>query len=147
MKVYLTKDIEKVGLSGEIVKVTDGFGRNFIIARGLGIEVTDKNEQFYQNKSRTIEHRKEVIESKTSILAEKIKNLKVTIKRKMHNDGKLYGSISPVEIVDALHEHSISLSKSQVIFKKAVKEKGLHKVTIKLTTSLQPELTLNIIAE
>lgn len=147
MKVYLTKDIEKVGLSGEIVKVTDGFGRNFIIARGLGIEVTDKNEQFYQNKSRTIEHRKEVIESKTSILAEKIKNLKVTIKRKMHDDGKLYGSISPVEIVDALHEHSISLSKSQVIFKKAVKEKGLHKVTIKLTTSLQPELSLNIIAE
>ena len=65
----------------------------------------------------------------------------------MHDDGKLYGSISPVEIVDALHEHSISLSKSQVIFKKAVKEKGLHKVTIKLTTSLQPELTLNIIAE
>ncbi len=147
MKVYLTKDIEKVGLSGEIVKVTDGFGRNFIIARGSGIEVTDKNEQFYQNKSRTVEHRKEVIESKTSILAEKIKNLKVTIKRKMHDDGKLYGSISPVEIVDALHEHSISLSKSQVIFKKAVKEKGLHKVTIKLTTSLQPELTLNIIAE
>ena len=55
MKVYLTKDIEKVGLSGEIVKVTDGFGRNFIIARGSGIEVTDKNEQFYQNKSRTVE--------------------------------------------------------------------------------------------
>lgn len=147
MKVYLTKDIEKIGLSGEIVKVADGFGRNFIIARGLGIEVTESNEQFYKNKARTVEQRKEVIESKTSILAEKIKNLRITLKRKMHDDGKLYGAVSPAHIVDALQEHSISLSKSQILFKKAVKEKGSHKVTIKLTTSLQPELTFTIIPE
>lgn len=147
MKLYLTKDIEKVGLAGEIVNVSDGFGRNFIIARNAGVEITDKNEQFYHNKARTVVHRKEVIESKTSILAEKIKNLKITIKRKMHDDGKLYGAISSSEIVDALGQQSISLSKNQVIFKKAVKEKGLHHVTIKLTASLQPELTLNIVPE
>ena len=147
MKVYLTKDIEKVGLAGEIVKVSDGFGRNFIIARNAGIEVTDKNEQFYQNKARTVENRKEVVQSKTSMLAEKIKDLKVTIKRKMHDDGKLYGAISPLEVIDALSGQSISVSKNQVIFKKAIKEKGMHKAIIKLTASLQPELTINIIPE
>lgn len=147
MKVYLTKDIEKVGLSGEIVKVSDGYGRNFIIARNAGIEITDKNEQFYLNKAKTIVHRKEVIESKTSILAEKIKDLKITIKRKLHDDGKLYGSISPAEIVTALGAHNISLSKNQIILKKAIKEKGSHKIVIKLTANLQPELTLNIISE
>ena len=147
MKVYLTKDIAKVGLSGEIVQVSDGFGRNFIIAQNAGVEITDKNAQFYQNKARTVVQRKEVIESKTSILAEKIKNLKVTIKRKMHDDGKLYGSVSPIEIVDALQEQSISLSKSQVVFKKSIKEKGVHKVTIQLTKGLQPELTVNVISE
>lgn len=147
MKVYLTKDIEKVGLAGEIVKVSDGFGRNFIVARNAGIEITSKNEQFYQNKARVVVHRKEVIESKTSLLAEKIKNIKLTIKRKMHDDGKLYGSLSSTEIVDSLNAHHISLSKNQVIFKKAIKDKGVHTVTIKLTASLQPELTVNVISE
>lgn len=147
MKVYLTKDIEKVGLAGEIVKVSDGFGRNFIIARNAGIEITNKNEQFYQNKARVVVHRKEVIESKTSLLAEKIKNIKLTIKRKMHDDGKLYGSLSSTEIVNSLNAYHISLSKNQVIFKKAIKDKGVHTVTIKLTASLQPELTVNVISE
>jgi large subunit ribosomal protein L9 len=147
MKVYLKKDMEKVGLTGEIINVADGFGRNFIIARGYGIEVTEGNEQFYKNKARTVENRKDVIETQTSIIADKIKHLKITLKRKMHANGKLYGALSPSEIVDALHVHSISIAKSQVVLKKSIKEKGSHAVTIKLTARLQPELMINVLPE
>jgi large subunit ribosomal protein L9 len=147
MKVYLKKDVEKVGLTGEIIKVADGFGRNFIIARGYGVEVNEANEQFYKTKARTVEHRKDVIESQTSILADKIKHLKITLKRKMHANGKLYGALSASDIVDALQAHAISIAKSQVIVKKSIKEKGAHAVTIKLTARLQPELMITVLPE
>lgn len=145
MKIFLKKDVEKVGLAGELIKVSDGFGRNFILARGYGVEINDSNEHFYKNKIRTVAQRKEVIESTTSIFADKIKHLTLSIRAKMHDNGKLYGSVSALDIVEALQKHGITINKSQVIFKKSIKEKGSHTVIIKLTTRLQPELAVNVI--
>lgn len=142
MNVYLLKDIEKVGLAGEIVKVSEGYAMNFVFPRKLGIEVTKSNEAFYKNKQKTVEHRKDVIESKTSMLAERIKVLRVTLKKKGHDDGKLYGAVNAQEIVDALAEKGVSISKNQVDFGKSIKEKGEYKVTIKLSSKLQPQVTV-----
>jgi large subunit ribosomal protein L9 len=142
MKVYLRKDIEKVGIAGEIIKVGDGYGRNFLIPRGFAVEVTKANESFYQKHAKQVEHRKDVIESKTSMLAERINSLKLALKRKMHDDGKLYGAISPAEIVDLLAKEGVNISKSQVKIDKSIKSKGSHTVTIKLTSKLQAKVTL-----
>lgn len=148
MKVFLLKDIEKIGMAGEIIKVSDGYGANFIIPRKLGVEVTAHNEGFYKNRVKNVEHRKEIISSKTSMLAEKINGTRVTIKRKMHDNGKLYGALSQHEIVDALAEKGITISKSQVDFgKKSIKEKGEHKVDIRLSSKLIPTVTVNVAAE
>lgn len=81
------------------------------------------------------------------MLAEKIKGLTVTIGRKMHDSEKLYGSISEAEVVEALAGQGVSISKSQVLFDKSIKEKGSYKVTIKLSSSLKPEMTLKVISE
>jgi large subunit ribosomal protein L9 len=142
MNVYLLKDIEKVGIAGEIVRVSEGYAMNFVIPRKLGVEVTKENEGFYKNKQKTVENRKEVIESKTSILAERIKTVRVTIKKKSHDDGKLYGAINAQDIVDALAEKGVSISKNQVDFGKSIKEKGEYKITIKLSSKLQPQVTV-----
>ena len=147
MKVYLLKDVEKVGMSGEIIKVSDGFGSNYLIPRKLGIEITSNNEQFYKKQVKSVEHRKEVISSKTSMLAEKIHSLKITLKKKMHDDGKLYGSINASEIVDMLAEKGISISKNQVEFGKSIKAKGTYDVTIKLSTTLKPSIAVTIVPE
>ncbi len=142
MKVYLRKDIEKIGLAGEIIKVGDGYGRNFLIPRGLAVEVTKANEPFYQKRAKQVEHRKDVIETKTSMLAERIKSLKLILKRKTHDNGKLYGAVAPTEIVDLLGKEGINISKSQVKIDKSIKSKGTHKVTIKLTSKLKTQVTL-----
>lgn len=147
MKVFLLKDIERVGISGEIVKVNDGYGLNYLIPNKLAVEVTEKNESFFKKRIKVVEHRQEVISSKTSMLAEKIKSLKLTIKRKMHDDGKLYGSVSPSEIVDVLAEKGVAVSKSQIEFGKSIKEKGTYDITIKLSSKLQPKVAITIIAE
>jgi len=147
MKVYLLKDVPKIGLAGELLKVADGFGQNFLVPRKLAVEVTAQNEGFYKSREKTVEHRKEVIATKTSMLAEKISTIKLTIKRKLHDDGKLYGSIHAAEIAEMLAEKGISISKSQVELDKAIKAKGSYEITIKLSSTLKPVITVNIISE
>lgn len=147
MRVFLKKDVEKVGLSGEIVKIGDGFARNFLIPRGIAVEITDENEEFYKNKIKQVVNRKEVIASKTSMLAENINAMKLTLRRKMHDDGKLYGSVSTQEIVDLLALQGVMVGKSQVLIEKPIKTKGSYKVIIKLTSTLQPQVNLLVTPE
>lgn len=147
MKVYLLKDIEKIGIAGEIVKVKPGFALNYLVPKKLGIVITPANEAFYKVKVKNVDHRKEVISSKSSMLAEKIKQLTVTLKRKTHNDGKLYGAVSGIEVAELLGNQGISVAKNQVEFGKSIKDTGTHKVTIKLSSKLKPQLTLRVISE
>lgn len=147
MEVYLRKDVEKVGLAGEIIKVGDGFARNFLIPQGFAIEITSHNKNQYLSKIRKVENRKEAIASQTSMFAEKLSTISLALKRKMHDDGQLYGSINASEIVNALAAKGISITKGQVEFDKSIKSKGTFRVHIKLTTKLKPAITVTIIAE
>lgn len=147
MKVFLLKDIEKVGLAGEIIKVADGFAMNYIVPRKLGVEITPKNEAHYSSKVKSIDHRKEVIASKTSMLAEKIKTIKVTLKRKLHDGEKMYGHIREIDIVDALTEQGVTVAKNQIILDKKIASKGTYEVVVKLSSTLQPAFKLVIAAE
>lgn len=146
MKVFLLKDITKVGLKGEVIKVKDGYAKNFLFPNKLAVELTKSNEDFYKNKAVQVEHRKDIIESETSMLSEQIAHIKLTVKKKTHDDGKLYASINAAEVVDLLKEKNIAVSKSQIKFDKAIKAKGSYQITIKLSSKLQPKLTLNVVA-
>lgn len=145
MKVYLLKDINKVGFAGEIIKVTDGYAKNFIFPRKLGVQVTSKNEKFYTGKVKNVEHRKEALASEQSMFSEKINNLKVVLKKKAHDDNKLYAAINAADIVDALTDKDVKVSRNQVKFDKSIKALGEYKVTIKLSSKLQPQLTVKVI--
>jgi large subunit ribosomal protein L9 len=147
MEVYLRKDVEKVGMAGEIVKVGDGYARNFLFPKGLALEITSHNKDQYIAKIRKVENRKEVVASQTSMFAENLNSVSITLKRKMHDDGQLYGSINASEIVDALAAKGISINKSQVEFDKSIKSKGTFKVGIKLTTKLKSTITVTVISE
>ena len=147
MKVFLLKDIEKVGMAGEIIKVTEGHARNFLVPRKLALIVTPENEKQYLTRVKTVEHRQEVISSKTSILAERIKALTITLKRKTHDGEKLYAAVSAGEIADLLGLQGISVNKSQILHDKAIKTQGKHEVTVKLTSKLQPVFTLTVLSE
>jgi large subunit ribosomal protein L9 len=147
MKVYLKKDVERIGMAGEIIKVKEGFAINYLIPHGLGIAVTDENANFFKKRERTIENRKEVLSTQTSMLAEKINALDLILKKKMHDDGKLYGALSSSDIVEKLAEKGVSVSKNQIIFGKSIKSKGVYEVTIKLSSRLQPKIKVTIVPE
>ena len=147
MKVFLLKDVEKVGLAGELLRVADGFAQNFLFPRKLAVKITAENENFYATKIKKVDQRKEVIASATSMLAEKIKSTAIIIKRKMHDDDKLYGSIAPGEVVDALAAKGISVKKSQIQFEKSIKSKGTYEIIIELSSRLKPKVTLKVVPE
>lgn len=153
MKVFLLKDVEKVGMEGEVVKVSDGYAANFLFPRKLAIEVTPLNEKGFKIRTRVVEKRQEVVATKTSMLAERIKALKIQIKCKAHDYdqtlgiAKLYGAVSAGEIVDALTEHGVSIAKNQITLEKAIKTTGTHAVTVKLSNKLMPQFSLKVVAE
>lgn len=147
MKIFLVKDVQNVGLAGEIITVADGFATNYLLPHKLGIQVTSSNEAEFSKRLQKVEQRQEVIKSKTSMLAERIKSVQVVIKRKMHDDGLLYGSINPQDIADELAKQGISVSKSQVLIEKSIKAKGTYQVTVKLSSTLLPVLTVKILPE
>ncbi len=147
MKVFLLQDIKGVGMANEIVDVKEGYADNFLIPKKMGVRITAANEALYSAKVKKIENRKEVIASKTSMLAEKIKGIKLTVKRKMHDDGKLYAAISAAEIADLLTKEGVVVAKNQVKLDKSIKEKGTFAVTVKLTSQLMPVLQIKVVAE
>ncbi len=147
MKVFMLKDVENVGLAGEIVKVAEGFGVNFLVPKKLAVQVTPQNQAHYEKNKREVANRAEAISSKTSMMAEKIKGLQLVLKRKMHNDGKLYGAVTTTEVVELMAAHGIAVSKSQIEFDKNIKEKGSFDFTIKLTSKIKPKATLKVIAD
>lgn len=147
VKIYLKKDVERVGMAGEIIKVKEGFAINYLIPQGLGIAVTDENADFFKKRERTIENRKEVLSTQTSMLAEKINSLDLILKKKMHDDGKLYGALSSSDIVEKLAEKGVVVSKNQIIFGKSIKSKGVYEITIKLSSRLQPKIKVTVVPE
>jgi large subunit ribosomal protein L9 len=149
MKVFLLKNVEKVGMAHEIVKVSEGFATNYLIPNKLAVEVGEQNEKFFLQRAKTIDKRAEVMATKTSMLAEQIKSIKLTIRRKLHDDGKLYGSIKESEIADLLAaEHKVAVKKNQIDFgNKSIKAKGSYEITVKLSSDLQPKITLNVVSE
>ncbi len=147
MEVYLRKNVEKIGLEGEIIKVGDGFARNYLIPQGFAVELTEHNRAQFESKIRKVANRKEVIASQTSMFADQISTMNITIKRKMHDNGQLYGSVNASEVVDALAIKGVNISKGQVEFEKPIKNKGKFKVTVKLTSRLKPTLMLSVESE
>src|SRR3989339_1602005 len=129
MNVFLLQNVVQVGLKNEIIKVSDGYAKNFLFPKKLAVEVTPANEKLYTAKARTVQNRAAIIESTSSVLGDQIANLNLKLKKKMDGE-KLYAAIGQNEIVDLLKEQNISIAKSQVIFDKAIKTKGNFEVTI-----------------
>ncbi len=104
MNVYMLKDVEKVGMAGSVVKVADGFAINFLLPRKLAVKVSKKELPFFQAREQKVDTEKKVLDSKVSMVAERLKNMHLTLKKRVHDDEKLYGSVGADEIVDLLKE-------------------------------------------
>jgi len=148
MKIILKQNIEKIGQVGDVVEVSDGFARNFLITQGKATPFTVGNfkqiEYLKKREAEQIEGElKEVKE-----LAEKINNISLEIKVKAGEEGKLFGSVTSKDIVEALlKEHGIELDKKKLNLKESLKKLGVHTVPVSLYKDITPQIKVNLVSD
>lgn len=146
MKVILLKDIKGVGKKDDIIEASDGHARNYLFPRGLAVEATSNNlNKVDRVKAKEEEHRKEEL-AKAKELKEQIENVKVVIKAKAGEAGKLFGTITNKEIAKHLEdEHNIVIDKKKIVVKNPIKSVGQYHVDIKLHPKVTASLSVDVV--
>lgn len=132
MKVILKSDVKKVGKKGEIVEVSDGYGRNFLIARGLAVLQTERAMEILNNQKAEEKALEEQHKANAEALAEKLTKMKLTFQVKSGKDGRVFGSVSTKQIVEQLHKQGISVDKRKFIDTYPIVSLGVTKVRVEL---------------
>jgi large subunit ribosomal protein L9 len=148
MKVILLKDVKSLGKEGEIVNVNDGYARNFILPKKLGVEATGKNMNDLKLKKNNEEKQaKERLEAART-LAAKLEAGKVELTIKIGEGGKAFGSVSAKEIAAAVQEQmGLDVDKKKVQLKETIKTLGVHTVPVKLHPEVTAQLKVEICEE
>ncbi|HIE25349.1 MAG TPA: 50S ribosomal protein L9, partial [Anaerolineales bacterium] len=147
MKVLLIKDVFKLGRAGDVKKVADGYGRNFLIPQGLAILATKgAMKQAERIRIKAAEERTALNEELAG-LAEQIRELRLTFPAKAGETGTLYGSITTQQVADAIAEEINFKIKRQQLEAQPIRKLGEHTVAARLTMDLVPEFTVIVYRE
>lgn len=148
MKIILKQDIKKVGQVGDVVEVSDGFARNFLIPQGKAISFTMANFKQIEYLKKKEAEKKEGELKEVKELAEKINNISLEIKVKAGEEGKLFGSVTSKDIVETLFEkHGIELDKKKLNLKESLKKLGIHTVPVNLHKDITPQIKVSLVSD
>lgn len=148
MEVILKQDIPRLGYKDEIVTVKDGYARNYLIPRGLAIEATPSAKKQLQEIIKQRKHKEEKLRQEAINLAEQLKSVKITIGAKTSSKGKIFGSVNPVQIAEALKEKGFDIDRRNIVFKEgAIKEIGTYTAIINLYKDIKAEVVFEVISE
>lgn len=147
MEVILRTDIPKLGKAGDIVKVKDGFARNYLIPKGFAIPANQKNIKALENQRRVILAKAERERKKAQSLAEKLETITLTIYRKIIEEDRIYGSVNVGDILNLLKEQGIELDKKQILLEEPIKTLGKFEIPIKLASDIVVNVKLEVLEE
>ena len=147
MNVILKQDVEKLGKTGDVVKVAPGYGRNYLIPRRLAVEATPGNMKIVEMEKVTQARRDHREKESAAILARDIVKLTVTIKRKAGEGGSLYGSVTAIDIADFLVTHKIDVDKRKIQLEEPIKTVGEYQVPIRLHREVTVPIKVVVEAE
>jgi len=143
MRVILLKDLPNLGKKGDVKDVSDGYGRNFLIRNKLVEILTPQTARKLEQEREKEEKTATALKNQTLALKEKIEKLKLVLKTKIGESGRVFGSITPTKILAELEKNGIKLEKSQVL-SKPIKTLGENKIKIKLPQGMEAELKIII---
>lgn len=132
MNVILKQDVAKLGKTGDVVKVAPGYGRNYLIPKGMAVEATPGNIKIAEIEKASQARRDHREKEAATILAREIVKLTVTIPRKVGEEGSLYGSVTAMDIADYLTTHKIDIDKRKIQLEEPIKTVGEYQVPIRL---------------
>lgn len=148
MEVLLLRDIKRLGKAGEIKKVADGYGRNYLLPRGLAVVATSSAVHSTEVQKAIEEQREERIRTDAVALAERLSDLELTFRVKAGEKGRLYGSITAADVAAEVEARTgYTVDKRKVVLDEPIRLLGTHKVPVRLLTGLIPEVTVTVLAE
>ncbi len=147
MKVILREDIANLGKSGELVTVKDGFGRNFLLPRKMAVLATEQNVRQLEHERAVISARNAKLKGAAEEQAKKLGNVKVTIRRKVGEQDKLYGSVTVLDIAEALAAQGQTVDRRQLHLAEPIKATGNYEVELRLHRDVTAKIKVEVAPE
>ena len=147
MQLILCEDVPNLGKMGEVVNVKPGFGRNYLIPRGLALQATSRNVRRLDHDKRVIEQQDTKRRRDAQAIKDRIEALSLTIAKNVGTDEKLFGSVTNREVADALHEEGIEIDRKVIELEQPIKALGVYTVPVKLAREITANLKLWVVAK
>ena len=147
MEVILREDVDKLGRRGEVVKVTEGYGRNFLLPRGLALAVNEANKAMIAKERKSHELRMAKEKAEFQAVADRINGIRFVAPRKVGENDLLYGSVTSGDIADFLKGKGVEIDKRKVQLEEPIKKLGEHEVQVKLHPEVSARLKVLVTKE
>jgi large subunit ribosomal protein L9 len=144
MEVILLERVAKLGQMGEVVRVKDGFARNFLLPQGKALRATADNRTKFESMKTHLETRNLELKGEAQTVAEKLNGQSFVVIRQASETGHLYGSVSPRDLVAILETGGFAVSRGQIALNTPIKTLGLHKVPVALHPEIEVTVTINV---
>ncbi len=147
MQVILKEDILNLGYKDEVVTVKDGYGRNYLIPQGKAVIASESAKKVLAENMKQRTHKLEKIKKDAEALAAKLDGVSLTIGAKTSSTGTIFGSVTNIQIAEALEKLGYNVDRKVIIIKDAVKEVGTYKATAKLHKEVSVEIPFEVVSE
>ncbi|WP_324669051.1 50S ribosomal protein L9 [Geochorda subterranea] len=141
MKVVLTQDVKGVGRAGELVEVADGFGRNYLVPRGLAVMATGGTVKAVEHQQAVIRRKLEKERAEAESLAAKLQGARVVVKARAGDAGRLFGSVTAADVAEALERDlGVKVDRRRIELEGPIKSLGEHAVSLRLAPGISAEV-------
>jgi large subunit ribosomal protein L9 len=147
MEVILREDIEKLGHRGQVVKVADGYARNFLLPKKLAVAATASNKKIVEQERDAWLRREAKVKGEAEDLGKMMSAVSVTITQKAGEEGHLFGSVTAKDIAEALERQNYTIDRKKILLEDHIKQVGEYKVPVRLHREVTAEITVNVVAE
>jgi large subunit ribosomal protein L9 len=147
MEVILKEDIPNVGKMGEVVRVRDGYARNYLLPHGLVLVANKKNLKGFEHQKRVIASQKDRVVKQAQGLVEKLSQISLVITVKVGEEGKLFGSVTNIDIEKALKAKGVEIERRRIHLAEPIKMVGDYEVPVRFTADVQASVKVSVVAE
>ena len=147
MEIILKEDVINLGYKGDILRVKDGYGRNFLIPTKKAILATVPAKKMLAEDLKQRAHKLERIKNESLELAEKLKDITLRVGAKTSTTGKIFGAVGPIQVADAFEKAGFTVDRKVILLKDPVKEVGSYTATLKLHKEVTIEVAFEVVAE
>lgn len=147
MEVILKQDMHGLGYKNDLVKVRDGYGRNYLIPNGIALLATESNKKMMAENTKQAAHKAEKIKTAATELATKIGELTIEIRTKAGETGKIFGAVTALQVSDALKAKGFDVDRKKIAFKSQPKELGTYPALLDLHKEVKHEISVKVVAE